>query len=155
MMERKRARWTENYAYFFGGLTEEEQMYRDYFETDIEEEPEDDYLEELQDQKSIAEEGQFSFDKYDFIETSLLDEPHESFDDQVEKKIFKYKYRQCNDSVDTYERRQGRVLERFIERARTRDPALEGNLFEIFTKDAKRGSFAQAMLEPKAFKAYA
>ena len=49
MMERKRARWTENYTYFFGGLTEEEQMYRDYYETDIEHEPEDDYMEELMD----------------------------------------------------------------------------------------------------------
>ena len=31
MLERKRKRWTENYTYFFGGLSEEEQMYRDYF----------------------------------------------------------------------------------------------------------------------------
>jgi hypothetical protein len=36
MLERKRERWVENYTYFFGGLTEEEQMYRDYFETDLE-----------------------------------------------------------------------------------------------------------------------
>lgn len=36
MLERKKERWTENYAYFFGGLTEEEQMYRDYFESDLE-----------------------------------------------------------------------------------------------------------------------
>ena len=36
MLERKRERWTENYTYFFGGLTEEEQQYRDYFETDLE-----------------------------------------------------------------------------------------------------------------------
>jgi hypothetical protein len=31
MLDRKRERWTENYTYFFGGLSEEEQMYRDYF----------------------------------------------------------------------------------------------------------------------------
>lgn len=36
MLEKKRVRWTENYTYFFGGLTEEEQQYRDYFESDLE-----------------------------------------------------------------------------------------------------------------------
>lgn len=45
MLERRRTRWTENYTYYFGGLTEEEQQYRDYFETDIEEDPEDGYVE--------------------------------------------------------------------------------------------------------------
>jgi len=46
MLERRKERWTENYAYFFGGLTEEEQQYRDYFETDLEEDPEDNFVEE-------------------------------------------------------------------------------------------------------------
>lgn len=46
MLEQKRIRWTENYTYFFGGLTEEEQMYRDYFETDLELDPEDAHIEE-------------------------------------------------------------------------------------------------------------
>ncbi len=31
MAERKKSRWLDNYTYFFGGLSEEEQMYRDYF----------------------------------------------------------------------------------------------------------------------------
>lgn len=84
MLERKRQRWTENYTYFFGGLTEEEQMYRDYFETDIEVDPEDEFVEEELDERQIAAEGQFQFKKYDFVETSLLDEPHEAFDDIVD-----------------------------------------------------------------------
>jgi hypothetical protein len=46
MVERMRARQVENFTYFFGSLTEEEQQYRDYFETDIEEDPEDPYLDE-------------------------------------------------------------------------------------------------------------
>jgi hypothetical protein len=57
MLERKRQRWTENYTYFFGGLTEEEQQYRDYFETDLEQDPEDDYVDEYLDEKQIAAEG--------------------------------------------------------------------------------------------------
>ena len=36
MQERKREREIDNYAFFFGNLTEEEQMYRDYYETDLE-----------------------------------------------------------------------------------------------------------------------
>lgn len=59
MLDRKRKRWTENYTYFFGGLTEEEQMYRDYFETDIEVDPEDEVVEEELDEKAIAAEGEF------------------------------------------------------------------------------------------------
>jgi hypothetical protein len=31
MLDRKRSRLVENYTYFFGALTEEEQSYRDYF----------------------------------------------------------------------------------------------------------------------------
>ena len=34
MLERKSKRWLDNYTYFFGGLTEEEQQFRDYFESD-------------------------------------------------------------------------------------------------------------------------
>lgn len=93
MLERKRERWVENYTYFFGGLTEEEQMYRDYFETDLEQDPEDEMVSELLDKQALAETGEFNFKKYDFVETSLLQEPHETYDDIVEQKIFKYKYR--------------------------------------------------------------
>mmetsp|Transcript_3877 Transcript_3877/g.3807 ORF Transcript_3877/g.3807 Transcript_3877/m.3807 type:complete len:81 (-) Transcript_3877:678-920(-) len=80
-------------------------MYRDYFETDLEEFPEDNNVDELQDRQDIANEGEFQFRKYDFVETQFHWEPMESGDDLVEQKIFKYKYRQFNDDQDTYERR--------------------------------------------------
>ena len=57
MLEKKRERWSENYTYFFGGLTEEEQQYRDYFETDLEQDPEDDFIDEYLDDKQLAAEG--------------------------------------------------------------------------------------------------
>jgi hypothetical protein len=142
MLDRKRFRWTENYAYFFGGLTEEEQQYRDYFETDIEEDPENDKVDEILDELSLARSGDFQFKKYDFVETSLVDEPHENYEDLIEQKIFKYKYRLCNDDQDTFERREGRVVSRFMERARNRDAALEQDLFELFRKDQKDSSLA-------------
>ena len=49
MLNRKRDRWTNKYTFFFGDLTEEEQMYRDYFESDLEEDPEFEELFELHD----------------------------------------------------------------------------------------------------------
>lgn len=61
MLEGKRERWTENYTYFFGGLSEEEQQYRDYFETDLEVDPEDSKVEEMMDELEIARSGQFQF----------------------------------------------------------------------------------------------
>ena len=155
MLEHKRQRWTENYTYFFGGLTEEEQMYRDYFETDLELDPEDDYAEEQLDERALAAEGQFQFKKYDFIETSLQTEPHESMDDVVDQKIFKFKYRMCNDDEPTYARRQGRVLQRFVDRAKTRDAALETDLFELYQQDLKDASVAQFMLDPASWKPHA
>ena len=105
MLAQKAERWTENYTYFFGGLTEEEQMYRDYFATDLENDPEDDFIEDFMAEKEIAQSGQFQFKMYDFVETSLMQEPHEDYTDLIENKIFKYKYRQCNDDEQTYMRR--------------------------------------------------
>lgn len=152
LLERKRQRWTENYTYFFGGLTEEEQQYRDYFETDVEQDPEDDLVDEELDERAIAAEGQFQFKKYDFIETSLLEEPHETISDVVDSKLFKYKYRMCNDNDETYTRRQDRVLKRFAERAQNRDSALETDLFALYQQDMKDASVAQFMLDPASFK---
>lgn len=127
-------------------------MYRDYFESDLERDPEDAHLEEQLDESSLAAEGQFQFKKYDFVETSLQDEPHENFDDIVESKIFKFKYRMCNDDESNYQRRQGRMLERFADRAKTRDAALETDLFALYQQDMKEASVAQFMLDPASFK---
>jgi hypothetical protein len=137
MLARKRDRWTDNYTYFFGGLTEEEQMYRDYFETDLEQDPENEILEELQDEVSIASTGEFTFDKYNFIETALQSESHESFLDLVDEKIYKYKYRLNNDSLTDYSRRMDRVMKRFLERAKNRSPEIETDLNQLFDQSER------------------
>ena len=46
MKDRIKNRQIDNYTYFLGNLTEEEQQYRDYFETDLEEDPDDEFYEE-------------------------------------------------------------------------------------------------------------
>lgn len=43
-------RWSKNYTYFYGNLTEEEQQYRDYYESELEMDPEDEYVEEKLDE---------------------------------------------------------------------------------------------------------
>ncbi len=40
MLERSKNRWESNYTFFMNELSEEEQKYRDYYETDIEKNPE-------------------------------------------------------------------------------------------------------------------
>ena len=81
----------------------------------------------------------------------MLSEPHENFEDVVEHKLFKYKYRQCNDDPQTYMRRQGRVIHRFKERAQQRDPALEQDLFDLYVQDQKDNSLGQLLLDPENY----
>lgn len=98
MLERKRKRQVENYTYFFGGLTEEEAQYRDYFETDIENDREDEHFEDKIDRMNLAENGSFNPKLYDFVDTALTEETHENYEDLIEDKLFKWRYRQCADS---------------------------------------------------------
>lgn len=151
MLDRKKQRWVENYTYFFGGLTEEEQMYRDYFETDLELDPEDEFVEDFMDEREIVDQGQLNPKMYDFIEGSLEYEPHESFEDLVEQKIFKYKYRQCADGIENYERRMNRVVDRFMQRGLNRDSAIDADLYDLYQQDSKDTSLAQLMLDSNNF----
>jgi hypothetical protein len=93
LLDRKRERWVSNYTFFFGNLTEEEQQYRDYFETDMELDPEDDVIEEKMDEIQLAGQGYMNPELYDFVDYTQLHDAHENFDDIVEQKVFKYKYR--------------------------------------------------------------
>lgn len=145
MIQRKRDRWTDNYTYFFGGLTEEELMYRDYFQSDLEENPEDEVADKLLDEIDIVSQGEFSFDKYDFIETGLFSESQESLIDLIDKKIFKFKYRMANDDIHTYFRRMDRVMTRQLERARHRDPVIEANLHDMLEKNERETSLGRVI----------
>lgn len=145
MVERKNTRWNENYTFFFGGLTEEEQQYRDYFETDFNEDPDDEFIENMADLREIAAEGQFNPVKYDFVDTSLFNEIHENYEDLVEDKIFKYKYRQMADDPSTFNRRMQRVLNRFWDRAENRDAP---DIYATYKKDQIEASVAQYALDP-------
>lgn len=133
MLERKSQRFLNSYNYFFGGLSEEEQQYRDYFETDLENNPElpDEVLAQL-DEEKLAQTGDFHHKKFDFQEDQLQYEAIETVEDVIDKKIFKYKYKIANDDDRTYYRRMDRVMSRFLERAKTRDPSINQNLADLF-----------------------
>jgi hypothetical protein len=45
LRERAAQRWDNNYTFFFGNLSEEEQQYRDYYQTDIDANPENEGIE--------------------------------------------------------------------------------------------------------------
>jgi len=143
MLTRRNERWNQNFTFFQGNLTEEEQQYRDYFESDIELDPEDDYVDEMLDDMHIASVGTLNPNLYDFQDYTHKHDSHEDYNDIVEQKIFKYKYRQFADDTATYNRRNDRMKSRFMERATERDPRLEQNLEDLFSTDARDNSWAQ------------
>jgi hypothetical protein len=57
----------------------------------------------------MANEGDLNPQLYQFVESSLQTEVHENFEDFIEDKIFKYKYRQFADSEEVYFKRNHRV----------------------------------------------
>ena len=152
MLDRKRERWVSNYTYFFGDLTEEEQQYRDYFQTELERDPEDDFIDEKMDEIRLAQTGQFDPSLYDFIDYTQEHDAHENYDDIVEQKLFKFKYRMNATDLNTFQRRQMRVRERFIERAKTRDPLLEQDLMELFASNARDSSVGSYVMDPSNFR---
>lgn len=114
--------------------------------------PEDDFVDEKFDEISIARTGQFDPALYDFVDYTTVTDSHENYDDVVEEKIFKYKYRQNADTLEEYERKMGRVYSRFLERAKTRDPTLEQSLSDLFASDARDTSMGTLALEPERYR---
>jgi len=115
MLDRSSDRWQSSYTFFYGGMTEEEQKYRDYFETDIENEPEDEVIEAKLDEGEIMASGDYNLDKFDFQEMYTR-APENDATSYLEQKAFKFKYRRAKDSAEDYNRRQERVVARQLER---------------------------------------
>lgn len=72
MIQKREKRWNENYTFFFGELTEEEQQYRDYYETDIELHREDEVMDAMLDDKRIAETGDFNPSRFEFVDYTAV-----------------------------------------------------------------------------------
>jgi hypothetical protein len=56
------------------------------------------------------------------------------------------------DDPETFRRRQSRVISRFMERAKERDPAIEQNLYDLMGTGARDYSWAQLANDPSSWK---
>ena len=126
MLQRQNERLKENYTFYFGGLTEQEQMYRDYYESDIEEFPDDNVYNNSHDSRQIASSSDFDMSKYDFVEENTNYEVRSPADSHIEKLLFKHRYREISDPQ--FLRRQNRVHQRALERAEKRDKSVVKDL---------------------------
>lgn len=126
MLQRKAERENENYTFYSEGLTEKEQMYRDYYESDIEEYPDNDIVNEYKDNSILRNRGDFDHKDYVFAEANTSEMTTLPVDSFVEKLLFKYKYRMFSDV--RYSERSERVSKRAFERASSRDPHVVSNL---------------------------
>ena len=82
----------------------------------------------------------------------MIDEVNENFDDIIADKIFKYKYRQNADAPEIYAARMTRVHDRFLERAKTRDPMIEQSIDDLYFDDTKENSIAAMMIDEENHK---
>lgn len=128
MLLRQKERLEKNYTFYYGGLTEEEQMYRDYYESDLEEFPDNNFFNEHLDVDFIHQNKEFVMDKYNFTEEHTFIETRSPADSFVERMLFKHRYRNVSDI--NYHRRSERVAERSLKRAQNRDPNVVLNLGE-------------------------
>lgn len=149
MLERKDQREKENYTFYFGGLTEEEQMYRDYYETDLEDGayPESEAFNQIRDDQMLRNSGDFDLGHIQFVETTTLGDKREQIDDIVGKMLFNYKY--CNISDKRFEERNSRVMERFQQRAEQRNANLIEDLGDklenIFVRENVASEFLREL----------
>jgi len=136
MLQRKHDRLEESYTFYNGGLTETEQMYRDYYESDLEEFPDNDYINELNDNEILRMRGELDIKKYIFSESVAMEDTLSPVEDYIESLLFKFRYRQFSDR--NFDERHSRVLKRFSDRAKNRDSRiakdLGDKLEEIYSK---------------------
>lgn len=115
MLKRQKQRTVDSYTVYFGGLTEEEQQYRDYFETDLKEHPEDEATLEIEDEEIVRSLDAYKTNQYDFQElyTRNATEDATGIEDRL---VFRFVNRRAIDSAADFERRQNRMAERSFQR---------------------------------------
>lgn len=145
-MQKKAAeRWESNYSFFYGGLTEEEQQYKDYFQTDLENYPEDENIEQRLDEHQILTRPENKLSNFDFQE-GYTRNPEDDQSSAVEKIAFQFKYRMAKDPLDVYLKRQERMVSR--QAKRFQDSRVRKDI-EALNAAANQENFAQALLKEK------
>jgi hypothetical protein len=144
MLERKSIRDKDNYTYYYGGLNSEEQCFRDYYESDLEEFPDNETLNNFKDEEILRNSGDFDLKFIEMVENQVDYNDRKPVEDFVDKSLFKYSYRKISDSK--YESRNERVVQRFLERSKNRDSSINDSLFEKLENfSAKNENAAQIL----------
>lgn len=125
MLEKNAQRQLDSYTVFFGGLSEEELMYKDYFQTEIEASGENEAFELNVDEEVIRSLPEYRLENYR-LSSAYSGAPTDDAASIVDKIIFNFKHRRQIDSLEDYKRRQSRLVERQVERATS------GNVRENF-----------------------
>ena len=119
MLERMQRRQLDSYTVFFGGLSEQEQQVRDYFETD-EKDNLDEATLELLDEEAVRGMLEYRTEKFDFQEL-YSKQPVEDASSIEDRLVFRFVNRRCIDTVSDFDRRQNRMIERSIKRLQTQN----------------------------------
>ena len=148
MQERKNSRLKDNYTYYFGNLTETEQEYRDYYESDVEETNDYEFLNNLKDESYLRASNDFKLDNYELSEGSVINSSREAVDDLLGKSLFKYKYRKVGDSK--FEARNERVITRSQERIKNLDKGFTEELSHLIENHYVESKFNIKQMMNKA-----
>lgn len=92
MDQRAEQRWDQAFPVFSGRLTEEEQRFRDYFQTELEDSPLDEEVEQALDRREILSGPEYAFRNIDLQEYDLAEDTNIGY---LEKVLFNFKYRQA------------------------------------------------------------
>ena len=132
MLERESQRKIDNYTFYLNGLTEFEQNYRDYYESDVEDNKENEFEHEKKDNEILRNSKNFEFERFEFQESSVLSNDTQPVIDVLGSRLFRYKYRHISDPK--YVERNSRVLKRYIERANHRESQVVNDLGDSLEK---------------------
>ncbi|KAM3147286.1 hypothetical protein pb186bvf_000537 [Paramecium bursaria] len=114
LRQKQKERWENNYTIFYGGLTEEEAQYNDYFMTDNEQYEMDELYEKRLDKIDVELDPKYSAHRYDFLE-GYTHNPEDDQTSTLEKKIFKFRYRAAYDG-EKFMTRETRMINRQFQR---------------------------------------
>lgn len=144
MKQRAQERWDGVYTLYHGDLTEEEQRYRDYFETDLEQVPENDALMERAEFESIMARPDYRLDRFDFQEM-YTNNPEEDRSSLVDRMIFRFRYRQGAVPFEDHCARESNMMVKAIERLQSEEHTrlLEGYLAAVSSGNSKEGRKAE------------
>lgn len=147
MLTQSQARWDQSVTFYYGNLSEEEQKYKDYFQTDLEKFPENEGIEEKIDEEDILTRDDYKLSHFDFQEL-YTNNPEDDQSTLLERKVFQYKYRIASDSHETFERRNNNMIEAHLQRFKNPEFSKEWNeLRQRMTQDIYDHTAAMRYLE--------